>query len=79
MVSDSKTGNNAGQAAPPRVVLPVLCLAMFCAIFNLRVLGPILVDISQEFGISIASAGQLAVAYAAPFAISAGLVVSTMW
>jgi predicted MFS family arabinose efflux permease len=63
--------NTEAKAAPPAVVLPVLCLSMFSAIFNLRVLGPILVDISQEFGITVAAAGQLAVAYATPFAISA--------
>ena len=71
MVKVPNNSNAAIQAAPPRVVLPVLCLSMFSVIFNMRVLGPILVDIGQDFGISISTAGQLAVAYATPFAISA--------
>ena len=71
MVADSNNHNAAKQAAPPRVVLPVLMLAMFSTIFNLRVIGPILVDISTDFEVSVATAGSLAVAYALPFAIVA--------
>jgi predicted MFS family arabinose efflux permease len=71
MVTNSNNHNAAVQAAPPRVVLPVLMLTMFSTIFNLRVLGPILVDISVDFKISVATAGSLAVAYALPFAIAA--------
>jgi predicted MFS family arabinose efflux permease len=71
MVSDEKNKNAAAQAAPPRVVLPVLMLAMFSTIFNLRVLGPILVDISTDFEVSVAAAGSLAVAYSMPYAIVA--------
>jgi predicted MFS family arabinose efflux permease len=61
----------AKEVRARKVILPVLCISMFSAIFNLRVLGPILVDISQEFEISVAAAGQLAVAYSTPFAASA--------
>ena len=71
MVTESNNHNAAVQAAPPRAVLPVLMLTMFSTIFNLRVLGPILVDISVDFEISVATAGSLAVAYALPFAIVA--------
>jgi len=59
------------QAAPPKVVLPVLCLCSFSVIFNLRVLGPVLVDISRDLNVTIAKAGSLAVAYSLPFTIAA--------
>jgi len=71
MVGELNSNSASAQAAPPRVVLPVLMLSMFSTIFNLRVLGPILVDISTDFEVSVATAGSLAVAYALPFAIVA--------
>ena len=49
-----------------RWVLPVLCLCSFSILFNTRAISPILVDISQEFGISVALAGSLGAAYSLP-------------
>ena len=54
-----------------RWVLPVLCLCSFCILFNSRSISPILVDISQEFGISVAVAGSLGAAYSLPAAFLA--------
>jgi len=71
MVNDPTGNTSVEGATPPKVVLPVLCISMFSVIFNLRVLGPILVDISQDFKVSIATAGSLAVAYAVPYAVMA--------
>jgi predicted MFS family arabinose efflux permease len=66
------TGSTAiPHTVPPKVVLPVLCLCSFSVIFNLRVLGPVLVDISQDLNVTIAKAGSLAVAYSLPFTITA--------
>jgi predicted MFS family arabinose efflux permease len=71
MVNVSAGSTARYQAAPPKVVLPVLCLCSFSVIFNLRVLGPVLVDISRDLEVTIAKAGSLAVAYSLPFTIVA--------
>jgi multidrug resistance protein len=56
---------------PNRVILPILCVCAFSNLLNMRAISPILVDISQEFGISVAVAGSLGVAYSLPAAFLA--------
>jgi len=53
------------------MILPLLCACSFSSLFNMRVLSPILVDISQDFGISVAVAGSLGAAYSLPAAFLA--------
>ncbi|OGO16283.1 MAG: hypothetical protein A2Z14_11240 [Chloroflexi bacterium RBG_16_48_8] len=67
MVVNSK-GRSLTQITPNRWVLPILCLCSFSTLFNQRGLSPILVDISQEFDVSIAMAGSLGAAYSLPAA-----------
>jgi predicted MFS family arabinose efflux permease len=67
---------NNGSAAistiiPTRVILPILCVCSFSNLLNMRSISPILVDISQEFGISVAVAGSLGAAYSLPAAFLA--------
>lgn len=54
-----------------RVVLPVLSACSFSAIFNMTVVGPVLVDISSDLHISVAVAGTLTAGYALPAAFMA--------
>ena len=58
-------------ASVQRLVLPLLCICSFSNLFNMRVISPILVDISQDFGISVAIAGSLGAAYSLPAALLA--------
>lgn len=51
-----------------RATLIVLCLCSFSTLFNVRSIGPILVEISHEYGISVAQAGSLGAAYSLPAA-----------
>lgn len=69
-----KSNSNVAAAngtAPERIVLPLLCICGFATVFNMRVVSPILVEISEEFSVSIAYAGSLTVAYAIPAALMA--------
>jgi multidrug resistance protein len=52
-------------------ILPLLCTCSFSNLFNMRVIAPILVDISQDFGISIGVTGSLGAAYSLPAAFLA--------
>jgi multidrug resistance protein len=56
---------------PNRVILPILCICSFSNLFNMRAISPVLVDISQDFGISVAVAGSLGAAYSLPAAFLA--------
>jgi multidrug resistance protein len=58
---------------PNRMILPLLCVCSFSSLFNMRVISPILVDISQDFDISVAVAGSLGAAYSLPAAFLAWL------
>jgi len=49
-----------------RKILPLLCLCSFGTLFSFRAISPILVDISQEFGITVAATGSLGAAYSLP-------------
>lgn len=49
-----------------RGILVVLCLCSFSTLFNVRSIGPILVDISRNYGISVSQAGSLGAAYSLP-------------
>lgn len=63
----------ADESGGKRLVLVVLSMCSFSAIFNMMLVGPVLVDISSDFHISVALAGVLTVGYALPAALM-GLV-----
>jgi predicted MFS family arabinose efflux permease len=70
-VKSGSTVATANEAALPRIILPLLCICGFATVFNVGVISPILVEISQDFGVSIAYAGGLTIAYALPAAFMA--------
>lgn len=53
------------------LILPVLCLCSFAVPFNNYILSPILVDVSSDLGVSLATGGLLGTIFAAPAAAMA--------
>jgi len=53
------------------LILPVLCLCSFAVPFNNYILSPILVDVSNDLGVSLATGGLLGTIFAVPAATMA--------
>src|SRR5437773_157654 len=53
-------------ASSTRLILPVLCICSFAVPFNNYILSPILVDVSRDLHVSLATAGLLQAAFAIP-------------
>src|SRR5688572_24846857 len=65
-------GNERGQGrSATALILPVLCLCSFAVPFNNYILSPILVDVSNDLGISLATGGLLGTIFAVPAATMA--------
>ncbi len=64
--SPSASGRGAAS-----LILPVLCLCSFAVPFNNYILSPILVDVSNDLGVSLATGGLLGTIFAAPAATMA--------
>ena len=60
-------GRPHAQRLPP--ALNIIALATFAASLSARALDPVLPQIADEFGISIAAAASIAAAYAFTYAI----------
>jgi multidrug resistance protein len=70
-VAMNKGISTASAINPTRSILPILCVCSFSTLFNMRAISPVLVDISQDFDISVAVAGSLGAAYSLPAAFLA--------
>ena len=58
----------------PRLILPVLCACSFAVPINNYILSPLLVELSGDLRVSLATAGLLGVAFAGPASIAALLI-----
>jgi len=63
--------STAQDASLQKLVLPLLCICSFSTLLNIRAISPILVDISEEFGITVGVTGTLGIAYSIPAAFMA--------
>jgi predicted MFS family arabinose efflux permease len=60
-----------GGRSATSLILPVLCLCSFAVPFNNYILSPILVDVSADLGVSLATAGLLGTIFAIPASVLA--------